>query len=174
MTAPVASGRSAKQVGSGCEGRWQHRTLIRLLVSRENIFHGNGNRRRFSGRISERVSLRRRRQLLGDPACLSVAEAANRTQHSCGLWRPSLGRPSGCAREPALVGPDTPTFPTPRPFKKRLAHSAKGVSRSARLAAGADRPGEYSCSGRVAVWRGSGGRWDGLRPSPLLTGTASR
>jgi hypothetical protein len=27
---------------------------------------------------------------------------------------------------------------------------------------------------RVAVWRGSGGRWDGQKPSPLLTGTASR
>ena len=35
-------------------GAW--RTLIRLLVSSKNIFHGNGNRRRFSGRISERCS----------------------------------------------------------------------------------------------------------------------
>jgi hypothetical protein len=112
------------------------------------------------------VEQRRPGVLRGDPAYLSVADTAharplveaNRTQHSCGLWRPSPKGPSGCAREPALVGPDTHAFPTPWPFKKRLAHSAKGVSRSARLAGGADRPGEDSSASRVVVWRGAAGR----------------
>ena len=60
-------------------------------------------------------------------------------------------------QERVLAGPDTHAFPASPPFKKRLAHSSKGVSRSARLAAGADRPGESSWRSHVAVWRGSGG-----------------
>jgi hypothetical protein len=104
-------------------------------VSRENIFHGNGYRRRFSCRMDHRTVLQRRRAIvLGDPAWLSATDAeharlaveANRTQHSCGLWRPSPEGPSGCAREPALAGPDTHTFPVSPPFKEATGSLPKG------------------------------------------------
>ncbi len=148
-------------------------------MSSKNIFHGNGSRRRFACRMEDRTRLQRRRSdPFGDPAWLSAADAehtrpaveANRTQQSCGLWRPSLARPSGCAREPALARPDTHAFPASPPFKKRLAHSSKGSVPLGTAGGWGGSSGRISYGSRVAVWRGSGGRWDGHRPSPFYLG----
>jgi hypothetical protein len=114
---------------------------------------------------------RPQRSGLRSPGRTRLAIEANRTQHSCGLRRLRPEGPSGCAREPALAGPGTQAFPDSPPFKKRLAHAPKGVSRSARLAAGADRPGERSWVLRSRL----GGGWEDLgmaTSQARLTGTA--
>ena len=144
-------------------------------MSSKNIFHGNGNRQRFACRISERVEQRRRRQLLGDPAWLSTAGAeharpaaeANRTQQSCGLWRPNPEGPSGCAREPALAGPDTHVFPATPPFKKATGSLPEGSVPLGSADGWGGSAGRFLRGSRVAVWRGSAGRWDGQWPSPF-------
>ena len=141
------------------------RTVIRLLVSRENIFHGNGYRRRFSCRISEQgscgggdnssaIRLGYQRQTRHTHDQRSRRTAPNRHADSGGP------APQGRAAVPGNL-----PWPVPihrrsllrRQSKKRLAHSPKGASRSVRLTAGADRPGDFSVTHGS---RSGGGRED--------------
>jgi hypothetical protein len=71
----------------------------------------------------------------------------SRTQHSCGLWRPSPAGPGGCAGDSAPAGPDTHPFPTPWPFE-----SGGLVSFAERPVRLGSRPGRVV--GRSLLFRG--------------------
>jgi hypothetical protein len=89
----------------------------------------------------------------------------SRTQHSCGLRRPSPAGPGGWARDSAPAGPDTQGFPAPWPFEGGGLTSLQGRGQ---LGTAHGRAGSSAIppSGAV-VRRGSGRPWDGAQaPSP--------
>jgi hypothetical protein len=151
------------------------RTLIRLSVSRGSTFHGHGNRRRFSD------------------AVLSVRRAAVVRQRPVTrlLIFPWCGRPGNVPRRPAPnphadsggpapkggrlcqgqgpAGPDTRSFPTPRPLEGRLAQL---LAKSVPLGKARGRGGSSVHTGFLKGGgpAGVGGRWDGHAPSPFFVG----
>ena len=118
--------------------------------------------------FSPRSRQRRRRPSVGDPACLSRAGAApgpgpgtSRTQHAGGLRRPPSSERGGCAGGEVPAGPDTRSFPGPRPFGKRQAHLRQGRGQLGKARGRGGSSGDCCSSGP----RFGGGREDsGMAP----------
>ena len=68
----------------------------------------------------------------------------------------------------APAGPDTHSFPRPRPFEKRRAHLPEGRGQLGRASRPGRVVGRWLLPSGAAARRGSGGLWDGASaPSPL-------
>ena len=97
----------------------------------------------------------------------------SRTQHSCGLRRPSPVGPRGGAGHCAPAGPDTHSFPGPWPFESASGSLPEGSVPLGRAHGRGGSSGDSSlCSGR----RSGGGRADFgrvLRHRARYLGTAS-
>ena len=104
---------------------------------------------------------------MADAAHARPLVEANRTQQSCGLRRHNPEGPNGCARIVSWPVPIRLRSQLRRPSQKRLAHFPKEVSRSARLATGADRPGDGSFFLGGCAATGVGRTWDGSKPGPF-------
>ena len=148
------------------------RTVIRLLVSRENIFHGNGNRRRFLAGCPNECSC-------GGQEFSSAIRLGSRRQAR--RTAPNSHADSG---GPASQG--RAAVPGTRPGRSRYScvPSSAAIQKSDWLTPRGERPVRFGWRlGRivraktpritVAVWRGSGGRWDGHWPSPSPLGQPS-
>src|SRR5579871_662987 len=73
--------------------------------------------------------------------------------------------PSGCARELALAGPGTPTFPDSPPFKSDWLTLPKACPVRHGWRLGRIVRAMTPLFAKVAIRRGSGGSWDGHKPS---------